>query len=127
MKSLFLYVFLAATSFEVRDFQVTELSQGASSGKNREYTGTPYLDSVAALSIQKIPGKLKCAFYDRGGEGAAYHDSDGRNNGSGGLNKGPGYLNGFRMDEGVDISYTKFHDSIDNSVYNKVQPSVNQL
>ncbi len=25
---------------------------------------------------QKIPGKVECAYYDRGGEGVAYHDSD---------------------------------------------------
>ena len=127
MKSLFLYLILTAASFDMRYFQATELSQDATSRSNGVYTGTPYLDSVAAVSIQSIPGKLKCAFYDRGGEGVAYHDSDRRNNGSGGLNKGPGYLNNFRMDEGVDISYTKFHDSIDNSLYNKVQPGVDQL
>jgi hypothetical protein len=31
------------------------------------------------------------------------------------------------MDEGVDTSYTKFHDQIDNSPYNLVRPSENQL
>ena len=31
------------------------------------------------------------------------------------------------MDEGVDISYTKFHDQIDNSPYDLVQPLENQL
>jgi hypothetical protein len=92
-----------------------------------DYQGTPYVDSVSALSTQTIPGKLKCAFYDCGGEGVAYHDSDGKNSGSGGLNKGPGYLNNFRINEGVDISYTKYHDSIDNSIYNKVQTKIDQL
>ena len=127
MKSLCLYVFLAAMSLDMRYFQTTELSQDTYSRTIGDYTGAPYLDSVAAMSIQMIPGKLKCAFYDLGGEGVAYHDSDRRNNGSGGLNKGSGYLNNFRKDEGVDISYTKFHDSIDNSIYNKVQPEVDQL
>ena len=70
---------------------------------------------------------MKCAFYDFGGEGIAYHDSDDKNSGSGGLNKGPGYLNNFRINEAVDISYTKYHDNIDNSVYDKVQPKVDQL
>jgi hypothetical protein len=37
------------------------------------------------------------------------------------------YLNQFRMDEGVDISYTKFHDQIDNSSYDLAQPPENQL
>lgn len=36
-------------------------------------------------------------------------------------------MNQFRMDEGVDISYTKFHDQIDNSPYDLVQPPENQL
>ena len=103
--------------------------QGAAKTKaeKMEYKGTPYTDSVSALSIQKIPGRVKCALYDFGGEGVAYHDSDNKNNGSGGLNKGPGYLNNFRANEAVDISYTKFHDTIDNSRYNKVQPKIDQL
>src|ERR1700730_5805340 len=31
------------------------------------------------------------------------------------------------MNEGVDISYTKFHDHIDNTEYDVVQPPENQL
>ena len=31
------------------------------------------------------------------------------------------------MDEGVDTSYTKFHDQIDNNPYDVVQPPENQL
>jgi len=31
------------------------------------------------------------------------------------------------MNEGVDTSYTKFHDAIDNNPYNKVMPEENQL
>ena len=58
-----------------------------------------------------------------GGEGVAYHDSDAKNNGSGALNPADGtYLNEFRMNEGVDTSYTKFHDEIDNNPYNLVLP-----
>jgi hypothetical protein len=71
---------------------------------------------------------VECAYYDRGGEGVAYHDADAKNNGSGALNPADGtYLNQFRMDEGVDTSYTKFHDEIDNSRYDVVQPPENQL
>jgi hypothetical protein len=63
-----------------------------------------------------------------GGEGVAYHDSDAKNNGSGSLNPADGtYLNQFRMDEGVDTSYAKFHDAIDNNPYNLVQPPANLL
>lgn len=92
------------------------------------YQGTPYHDSRYAGGAQKIPGKVQCAYYDQGGEGIAYHDKDAKNNGSGGLNPADGtYLNQFRMDEGVDTSYTKFHDTIDNNPYDLVQPSENQL
>jgi hypothetical protein len=89
------------------------------------YKGTPYEDSRYHEGAQKIPGKVYCAYYDRGGEGVAYHDSDAKNNGSGSLNPADGsYLNEFRMNEGVDISYTKMDRSppIDNTQYDKVQP-----
>jgi len=60
--------------------------------------------------IQQIPGRVECEYYNEGGEGVAYHDSDSINNGSGKLNPANGtYLNEFRMKEGVDISYTKEH------------------
>jgi len=92
------------------------------------YKGTPYEDSRHQGGAQKIPGKVECAYYDRGGEGIAYHDSDSKNSGSGALNPADGtYLNQFRMDESVDISYTKFHDQIDNNPYDVVQPPENQL
>lgn len=123
MNNLFLSVLLILTAFGLFDPQATTPQKV----DKMDYKGTPYLDSVSALCVQKIPGKLKCAFYDFGGEEVAYHDSDNKNSGSGDLNKGPGYLNNFRVNEAVDISYTKYHDSIDNSVYNKVQPKVDQL
>ena len=92
------------------------------------YKGTPYQDSRYQNGAQQIPGRVECAYYDLGGEGVAYHDSDSKNNGSGALNPADGtYLNQFRMDEGVDISYTKFHDAIDNNPFNLVQPPENQL
>jgi hypothetical protein len=94
----------------------------------KNYKGTPYQDARYQGGAQKIPGRVECAYYDRGGEGVAYHDTDAKNNGSGGLNPADGtYLNQFRMDEGVDISYTKFHDQIDNSPHNVVVPPENQL
>ncbi|MBK6281357.1 MAG: hypothetical protein IPF54_00650 [Draconibacterium sp.] len=70
--------------------------------------------------IQQIPGKIQCELYDTGGEGVAYHDTDSVNNGSGRLNPANGtLLNEFRMNEGVDISYTKFQDpAIDNNAFN---------
>ncbi|MFH0758843.1 MAG: hypothetical protein V2B15_16260 [Bacteroidota bacterium] len=94
--------------------------------KNR-YRGTAFTDPENSVTHQSIPGKLQCEFYDLGGEGIAFHDTDSSNNGSGNLNNVAGYLNTFRMDEAVDISYTKFHDSIDNSIYNFVQREERQL
>ena len=94
----------------------------------RYYKGTPYRDSRYLGGSQEIPGKIECAYYDLGGEGISYHDLDTKNNGSGTLNPADGsYLNEFRMREGVDISYTKMHDSIDDNPYNLVRPPENQL
>jgi hypothetical protein len=93
-----------------------------------DYKGTPYQDSRYKGGAQKIPGRVECAYYDLGGEGVAYHDSDSTNSGSGKLNPADGtYLNEFRKGEAVDISYTKFHDQIDDSPYDLVKPPENQL
>jgi hypothetical protein len=92
------------------------------------YPGTPYHDNQYSGGPQAIPGRLMCAYYDLGGEGVAYHDSDAKNNGSGALNPADGtYLNEFRMHEGVDTSYTKYHDQIDNNQFEVVQPPANLL
>lgn len=94
----------------------------------KEYKGKPYEDTRYHGGAQKIPGRVECAYYDLGGAGVAYHDTDAKNNGSGALNPADGtYLNEFRMKEGVDTSYTKFHDAIDKNPYNAVQPKENQL
>lgn len=94
------------------------------------YQGKPYVDAQAKGGAQSIPGKVMCAYYDRGGEGVAYHDSDAKNNGSGALNPADGtYLNEFRMQEGVDISYTKFKrdPAIDDTQYDKIKPPADLL
>jgi hypothetical protein len=60
----------------------------------------------------------------------AFHDADAKNNGSGALNPANGtYLNEFRMNEGVDTSYTKFglDPKIDDNPYNKVVPPAGLL
>jgi hypothetical protein len=94
----------------------------------QQHQGEPFHDSVHHGGPQKIPGRVQCAYYDFGGEGIAYHDADAKNNGSGALNPADGsYLNQFRMNEGVDTSYTKFHDQIDDNPYNMVKPPVDQL
>ncbi|SDY50589.1 hypothetical protein SAMN05444397_101806 [Flavobacterium aquidurense] len=80
-----------------------------------------------ALKPQQIPGKIECELYDQGGEGIAYHDTDAVNNGSGKLNPVNGNpLNEFRINEGVDISYSKA-DDIDNNPFNKVPRSIGDL
>jgi len=94
------------------------------------YKGTPYHDSHYQGGAQAVPGKVMCAYYDLGGEGVAYHDSDAKNNGSGALNPANGtYLNEFRMGEGVDTSYTKMGQDpkIDDNPYDKVVPPGNLL
>jgi hypothetical protein len=73
---------------------------------------------------------VHCAYYDLGGEGVAYHDTDAVNHGSGELNPLDGsYLNGFRVHEGVDISYVKVGRAtpIDDNPYNLVVPPPEQL
>jgi hypothetical protein len=80
-----------------------------------------------AWQTQTIPGKIECEYYDKGGESVAYHDTDSVNNGSGKLNPANGnYLNEFRMNEGVDISYTK-SNNVDNNPFNQHEPVLNQL
>jgi hypothetical protein len=91
-----------------------------------QYKGLPYHDSRYNGGPQKLPGRVLCAYYDLGGEGVAYHDTDPQNHGSGELNPADGtYLNEFRVHEGVDTSYTKFNrkpDPIDDNPFNKVVP-----
>ena len=89
-----------------------------------EYKGTPFKDSVYPGGPQVIPGRIQCAYYDFGGEGVAYHDSDPVNHGSGELNPANGsYLNEFRMNESVDISYVK-GEEIDDNPFNFVKPKI---
>jgi len=91
------------------------------------YLGKPYTDSEYKSGMQIIPGRVYCAYYDLGGEGLAYHDTSKENHGSGELNPIDGtYLHSFRVDEGVDISYTKSND-VDNSNYNFVDPPMGVL
>ncbi len=39
------------------------------------YKRMPYQDERHTDGTQQIPGRVMCAYYDRGGEGVAYHDS----------------------------------------------------
>ena len=94
------------------------------------YKGVPYVDGRYHHRAQNIPGKVMCAYYDRGGEGVAYHDGDARNSGSGVLNPADGsYLNEFRKSEGVDSSFTKLRRDppIDDNPYDKIQPPADLL
>ena len=76
---------------------------------------------------QVIPGRLECELYDTGGEGIAFHDSDSINSGSGHLNTANGtFLNEFRINEPVDISYTKTN-GVDDNPFNYVTPEMGKL
>ena len=110
-------------------FSITVFMSCQPAKKQAEYTGKPYQDSVYQAGPQSIPGKLQCEYYDFGGEGIAFHDEDSINSGSGRLNPANGtYLHEFRINEAVDISYTKFTEPpIDSTIYNLVQPEKNQL
>ena len=103
---------------------------GCASSGWKGYQGKPFHDSKFHGAPQPIPGRVQCAYYDLGGESVAYHDSDAKNNGSGGLNPANGtYLNEFRMKEGGDISYTKFHRDIviDDNPFDRIQPPEGQF
>jgi endoglucanase len=88
--------------------------------RSGHYPGSPFQGRV-----QSLPGLLECEFYDQGGEGVAYHDGDGRNHGSGELNRGDNDRDRFREQENVDISYTK--DDWDNSDYNRVDQELGRF
>src|ERR1700730_17421982 len=94
----------------------------------RQYKSSPYHDTRYSGGPQEIPGKVLCAYYDLGGEGIAYHDTDPKNHGSGELNPSDGtYLIYFHAHEGVDTSYTKFQrkpDPIDDNPFDKIVPPV---
>jgi hypothetical protein len=95
-----------------------------------QYKGEPFHDGAYNSGAQKIPGRVLSAYYDLGGEGVAYHDTDAKNHGSGELNPADGtYLNEFRIHEGVDTSYTKFHRQapIDDNPFDKVIPPADLL
>ena len=89
--------------------------------------GQPFRDAVHPGVPQQIPGPIFCAYYDDGGEGVAYHDTEKTNQGSGKLNPADGtYLHEFRKHEGLDVSYTKQVPDLD-SASNKVVPPLNLL
>jgi hypothetical protein len=91
------------------------------------YLGKPFQDEVYGGGPQPIPGLIRCAYYDFGGEGVAYHDSTPVNQGSGGLNPADGsYLHEFRINEAVDTTYTK-DGEYDNHPYNFVEPELGML
>ena len=114
------YAFLSGVIF-------SGLLGSCQSENTNDYQGKPFEDSAYQSGPQTLPGKLQCELYDLGGEGIAYHDTDSSNNGSGRLNPANGtYLNEFRMNEGVDISYTKT-GLIDDNPYNKVEPEMDQF
>ena len=96
------------------------------------FRGRPFQDEVYKSGAQIIPGRVQCAFFDSGGEGVGYHDTDTINKGSGEYNYQPGhcepgsdYVCHFREKEGVDLSYTK--EFLDFSHPNPFTPERRQL
>jgi hypothetical protein len=109
------------------------LGMTSNAGMPADYRGKSFQDPVQTSGPPSIPGRVECAYYDLGGEGVAYHDTDSLNHGSGELNLKPEhhrlhanpYVWGFRAKEGVDISYAK--DFADFNHTNFVAPLTNQL
>jgi hypothetical protein len=89
--------------------------------------------AVAPAKPPAIPGRLQCAFYDRGGEGVAYHDTTPVNALSSVLNQQPRHRRAhatryewdFRRDEGVDVSFTKDWADLNHTNFFDIGP--NQL
>ncbi len=87
----------------------------------------PFGDTLHPAVPQRLPGPVFCAYYDSGGEGIAYHDTEAQNMGNGRLNPPNGtYLNEFRRLEGLDTSYTKQIPDLD-SPSNRVIPPLGLL
>ena len=83
----------------------TLLTTASSQSFLSQYKGLPYHDTRYQGGPQKIPGRVLCAYYDLGGEGVAYHDTDPKNHGSGELNPADGtYLNEL-FDFGSEVHY----------------------
>lgn len=96
------------------------------------YKGRPFEDSHYMGGPQVIPGRVQAAYFDLGGEGVAYHDTDKVNHGSGELNHQKGHFEGidpyishFRESDGVDLSYVK--QGADLSHTNYFTPEKNQF
>lgn len=92
------------------------------------YLGQPYEGKA-----QEIPGRVELAWFDAGGEGVAYHDTEAANQGAEYNHRPKQQILGagaadavkfFRPDEGVDISFTK--SGLDFTDENLVIPDVNQ-
>ena len=88
-------------------------------GKKISNGGTPWQHS-----IQQIPGRIEFEYYNEGGEGVAYHDSDSLNNGSGKLNPaGPLKINSTH-DSRDTVAWRQWHhwnrsDSIGSIILKK--------
>jgi hypothetical protein len=94
-RSVLFLCLTAAWVFAASAFSQSFLSQ---------YKGVPYHDGRYQRGPQKVLGRVLCAYYDLGGEGVAYHDTDPKNHGSGELNPADGT---YRRSE-IDLIKTGF-------------------
>ena len=90
----------------------------------------PFEDNHYLAGAQVIPGRVQAAYFDLGGEGVAYHNTDKINHGSGELNyKYPTAvdpcISHFRENEGVDLSYVKQSADLNHTNYHT--PEKNQF
>ncbi|MBR5930015.1 MAG: endo-1,4-beta-xylanase [Prevotella sp.] len=68
-------------------------AEGRSNSASYSLNVTPKREPFTAGKPATIPGTLQAEYYDKGGEGAAYHDNDSQNQGDA----------NYRASEGVDI------------------------
>src|SRR5260370_42109027 len=99
-RRVFSLCFIAASILPATAFSQSYLSR---------YKGLPYHDSRYPGGPQKIPGQGLRAYYDLGGAGGAYHDTDPKNHGSGDLTPADGtHLNEFHIHDADASPYRKF-------------------
>ncbi len=55
---------------------ILQISIGINAQIPEDYKGKPFKPDPCAAEAQVIPGRIELAYYDKGGEGIAYHEND---------------------------------------------------